>query len=319
MPPTIQKQVWPGDSALLLVHGVGSYRAPDYATVLAALRAAVGEARWASLAVYTALYDEVNDWFAEKLAAANLVQSLLGALHTRFADTQLGAAAAEGAGDVVWPILSRNARGALRELLLAQLRQIVLDGDAAVPVRRMQKLYIVSHSLGCFHTYEALWAAASDPVQALQPVTDGVRFQAVIMMASPVQLIRSVAGDIRSLVPAPGELASLRTGLALPGQPKGARGFQPSARRLISLTGDLDPVGGYLFRKKLGWAFMDLDGQETELDHQQLAGVDSEAALAGALSAARGAPLGLSLTPNNPHDWAGYVSRNAGKVAEWLA
>lgn len=319
MPPPVQSQVWPGDSALLLVHGVGSYQSADYDSLIAALKAALGDARWNSLAVYTALYDELNDWFAEKLQARVMIQSLLQGLRGRFNSPTLGDAAAEGAGDVVWPVLSLNARMALRDLILSQIRQMVSDGDAAVPLRRMQKLYIVCHSLGCFHTYEALHAAATDPAQALQPVSDNVHFRAVVMMASPVKLIRTVAGDIQGLVPSPGGLASLGRGLALPGQQLGAGDFDPIAKRLISLTGNLDPVGGYLFRQQQPWAYMDIPGQLSIVENQQILGLDTEMKLADALHDARTRPGGLSLSPRNPHDWTGYVSRNAAQVATWLS
>jgi hypothetical protein len=320
MPPHVQSQPWPGDSALLLVHGVGSYHRADYDSLIAALKAALGDARWSSLAVYTALYDEVNDWFAEKVQAGALIQQLVGRLRGRFNSATLGDAAAEGAGDVVWPVLSLDARMALRELILAQIGQMVLDGDAAVPFRRMQKLYIVCHSLGCFHTYEALHAAATDPAHALQPVSDNVHFRAVVMMASPVKLIRTVAEDIPLLVPSPGGLASLGPGgLTLPGQQRGAGDFDGIAKRFISLTGNLDPVGGYLFRQALSWAYMNVPGQQSIVEDQQVLGLDTRMKLEDALREAAARPGGLSLSPRNPHNWTGYVSRNAAKVAEWLS
>lgn len=318
MPPIVPSQAWPGDSALLLVHGVGSYTRADYDGLIAALKTAVGPARWGQLAVYTALYDEVNDWFVEKLQAGALVSSLTQGLRGIFGGADLGAAAAEGAGDVVWPVLSGNARLALRDLILSSMRRMVMDGDAAIPLRRHQKYYLVCHSLGCFHTYEALCAATSDPTHALQPVNDDVHFKSVVMMASPVQLIRTVAGRIHGLVP--DGLACLDPGgLAIPSQRKGAGGVDPIAERFVSLTGNLDPVGGYLFRDRLAGAYMDIPGVESIVEDQQLLGLDTRTKLADALRDARALPGGLSLTPQNPHDWSGYVSRNAARVSGWLA
>jgi hypothetical protein len=313
----LQTKDWPGDSALLLVHGVGSYQLADYDSLLQALQLALGP-RWDELAVYTVLYDDINDWFAAKTNAAGLVNRLLAYLGGRFDEPELGPVVAEGAGDVIWPVLSVNARAAIRERVLAQIRQMVLDGDRVVPSRRKQKLYVLCHSLGCFHTYEVLCAAASDPVHGLQPVSDSVRFQSVVMMASPVQLIRTVAQDIRDLIPSPLGLAILKP-LAIPSQASGANGMRPSIQRLVSLTGNLDPVGGFLFRNQLSWAYMNIPGQESEIEQQQLAGIDSRTTLAGVLGGARGNRLGLPLSPNNPHDWTGYVTRNQTKVAKWLA
>ena len=317
MPLPLQTKDWPADSALLLVHGVGSYRLADYDSLLVSLKAALGS-RWDELAVYTVLYDEVNEWFAAKTQAELLIGRLLGYLGGRFAGSDLGSVAAKGGCDVIWPVLSINARGAIREQVLAQLRQMVIDGDRTVPTRLEQKLYIVCHSLGCFHTYEVLCAAASDPIHGLQPVTDGVRFQSVVMMASPVELIRTVARDIRDLIPSPAGLACLGH-LKIPVQARGPAGDQRSIGKLVSLTGTLDPVGGFLFHRQLPWAYMNIPGQVTEIEHQRIAGIDSETALAALLGVARGSRLGLPMAPDNPHDWTGYVTRNQAKVAEWLA
>lgn len=318
MPFVPQTQPWPADSALLLVHGVGSYVRKDYDTVLGALERALGPAIWSRLAVYTVLYDEVNDWFAEKTQAAAMLQTLVGGLQARFPNTNLGQIAAEAVGDVVWPILSRNARAALREAILVQLRQVVLDGDAKGVLRRQQKLHVLGHSLGCFHAYEALWAAATDGMHGLQPVNHGVRFASVVMIASPVQLIRTVAGDLQALVPAAASLATLGQPLGVPAQRQ--PGFDtPSVRRFVSLTGDLDPVGGHLFHQRLPWAYMDLAGAESVIEPQNVAGGNTEPAVADALERARAAPLGISLTPDNPHDWVAYVDRNANRIANWLA
>jgi len=94
--------------------------------------------------------------------------------------------------------------------------------------------------------------------------------------------------------------------------------FVPSTRRLVSLTGTLDPVGGYLMRKPLDWACMKILGQESVVDDQQLLGIGTEKALLVALQGALSGARGLPFTPNNPHDWVGYVDRNAGLVKEWL-
>lgn len=308
---------WPERRAIVLIHGVGSYAKADYKKLLAALEAAVGAGQWRKIAVYTALYDVFNDWVAEKLRCAALVGELVDRLKFHFDSDALGRVAAEGAGDVVWPVLSLDARHALRGAIIAQLQRVVLDGDRAGLRRAQQKITIICHSLGCFHTFEALSAMAKDPRHRLQPVEDAVQFDNVMMFASPVQLIRTVSGWLGRLVPETDDLASLvGHDLSLPGEPNMVGRFIPSTRRLVSITGDLDPVGGHLMKKKLGWAYMDIAGQESHVDEQTLAGPLTRPAMAQAIRAALQDPKGLAFKPDNPHDWVAYVERNGGLVSE---
>src|SRR6185436_3147100 len=205
MPPTlnsdvtsfkIQSQAWKKDSdrALVVIHGVGDYKKADYTKLLASLESAITTAEWKNYAVYTVLYDVLNDWTKEKQQAANLANQLKARLKVNFETSTLGETAAEGAGDILWPVLELDARVALRDAIISQLIEVTRDGfRAGVPFRN-QKISIVAHSLGCFHTYEALSAMAADPQYQMQPVPDAVQFHSVVLMASPVQLIRSVAG-----------------------------------------------------------------------------------------------------------------------------
>jgi hypothetical protein len=304
---------------VVVIHGVGDYKKGDYNKLLASLEQAVGPAKWKTFAVYTVLYDLLNDWAAEKTQASALTDKLIERLKFHFDTSKLGALAAEGAGDVLWPVLELDARSALRDAVLAQLQQAVLDGDNAGILRRDQQISIIGHSLGCFHTYEALSAAAADPRYRMQPAIDKVQFDSVVLMASPVQVIRSVAGWLGQLVPDPDGLYCLRNSrLEMPGQTNAAGRFIPSARRFISLTGTLDPVGGYLMRRKLDWGYMNIAGQESVVDDQQLLAIDDEKGLIAALQGALAGAKGLPFTADNPHDWVGYVDRNAALVKEWL-
>src|SRR6185503_10506380 len=214
-------------------------------------------------------YDVLNDWTKEKQQAANLANQLKARLKVNFETSTLGETAAEGAGDILWPVLELDARVALRDAIISQLIEVTRDGfRAGVPFRN-QKISIVAHSLGCFHTYEALSAMAADPQYHMQPVPDAVQFHSVVLMASPVQLIRSVAGWLGRLVPDADNLYCLRNShLDLPGVTTAFNRFVPSARRLISLTGTNDPVGGHLLGDKLDWAYMNIMGQESRIDHQ---------------------------------------------------
>ena len=327
MPPTVPTDVssfkavsqpWkPGsDRALVVIHGVGDYKKADYTKLLASLETAVTKPEWDQYAVYLVLYDLLNDWTTEKQQAANLANQLIARLKVNFETSTLGETAAEGVGDVLWPVLELDARLAIRDAIIRQLIEVTRDGFRAGVPFRDQKISIVAHSLGCFHTYEALSAMAADPQYRMQPVPDAVQFHSVVMMASPVQLIRSVSGWLGRLIPDPDNLYCLRNSrLELPGVTTVLGRFVPSARRLISLTGTMDPVGGHLMGDKLDWAYMNIVGQESRIDDQ---GTFSRKALTDSLKAAMATRKGLPLAVGNPHDWVGYVDRNAKDVKEWL-
>ena len=277
----------------------------------------MGTTPWSRIAVYTTLYDVFNDWVAEKTQCANLVAQLLSRLKFHFDSDALGQAAAEGAGDVIWPVLSLDARHALRDAIIAQLQRVVLDGDRAGVRRADQKITILCHSLGCFHAYEALSAMAKEPSYRMQPVGDAVQFDNVLMFASPVQLIRTVSGWLGRLVPDADDLACLRgRQLERPGMLNLADRFVPSARRMVSVAGELDPVGGYVFHRRLDWAYMIVPEQESHVDDQSQLEIPTKQALAQSLKDALSGSKGLAFTRGNPHDWVGYVDRNAKVVKE---
>jgi hypothetical protein len=93
----------------------------------------------------------------------------------------------------------------------------------------------------------------------------------------------------------------------------------PSTANWISVTGDLDPIGGHFLRNKSAWAYMNVAGQKSFIDNQALAGgagddVKLASLLKGALST-QGAP---SLKLSNPHSWLGYIDRHKEDLGTWL-
>lgn len=217
MPFTPQSVAWPSDRAILFVHGVGSYKAGDYDNVKVAFESALGADEWKRYAVYEMFWDPISDAVREKLQADGLFDKLLGGLKAIFPSTSLGAAVAEGAGDVLWPVLHADGREALRRAHIRQLQQIEKDGRAKGHARRRMKVVVASHSLGCFHTYETFGEASADDSLAIHPST-GFHVDAWIAVASPVQLIRSAAQVIQGGLPSPNRLHCLRDShLAAPG------------------------------------------------------------------------------------------------------
>jgi len=329
---TPQTQRWPADRAILFVHGIGNAAVGDYRPLVEQVQALLGDDA-KRFAFYFLYYDQINDWFAAKLQAGALFEKLIGGVRSKFsegngagpaASVGLGNAIAEFAGDVLWPVLLADARTAIRTMYLNQLRRIVRDGeDAKVPARR-QHVSIITHSMGCFHTYEALGEAAADKGQGLSPATWGVRFDNVIYMASPVQLIRSVARDIQGIVPSRETLHCASGGaLALPSEANVSGLHIPSARRTVSITGNLDPVGGHLMRSRLPWAYMEFPNEATfepYIDPQQIAtaGAGEDVTLAGLLQSALRDGAAPSITPHNPHDWGAYIARHADQLKSWL-
>ena len=317
-----QTQHWPEDRAILFVHGVGNATNGDYAPLVAQVEELLGD-QAKQFALYFLYYDQVNDWFANKEQAGLAFQRLVSAIRSQSAvtDVSLGNAIAEFAGDVLWPILIADARTAVRETYLNQLRQIIRDGERAGTPVQFQHLSIIAHSMGCFHTYEALCEAAADVGQGLSPARWGVQFDNVIYMASPVQIIRTIAGAISVGVPLQQSLHCLsgpRLDAPFENNISGKR--IESVRRTVSVTGNLDPVGGHFFRAKPEWAYMDLPGQLPIIDQQKIATTNGseELTLANVLQTAVRDHQAPTITPQNPHDWSAYIARHADDLRSWL-
>ncbi len=319
------KRRWNGTRAVLLVHGVGNAQAGQYADLVAKVRDALGP-QSAEVAIYELYYDVFNDWAAAKFDLAGLLSQAVSLVRNRAAeeldDDPLATQIAETAGDVLLPAFSRSARAAVRDAFVAQLLRMVLDGrDAGVP-RENQKLSIICHSLGCFHTFEVLHATAREPNYQLHPTLNATKFQNVIFMASPVQLIRTAFGTVGATIPGAEELATLSgTRLTQPGDPAEYAG---SVHNWVSITGDLDPIGGHFLRRKAPWAYMEVEPQMSLIDRQQLGGDEQDEVTAKAmlLQVLKNASSSDSAPPTfrleNPHSWAGYIDRHLEEIGTWL-
>lgn len=317
MPLKPLSRTWPANRAVLLVHGVGDARPGDYVKVTGHLQAALGAAA-RDVAVYGLHYNAINNWLKEKTALAEKLQQARAIIRLGVGDPELAHAVAEYVGDVLWPLFSRSARAAVREAYLAQLKQLVLDGIDSGVLRANQRISIVGHSLGCFYTYEILHLAATRVSHRLMPRSHAVRFENVILMASPLQLIRTVGEGMGRAIPGGGELAAFAPGgLLLPAQAHNS-GKTPSVTNWISITGELDPVGGYFFRRRASWAYMQLEGQLSIVDSQASLGIDSKAELIARLLAGVFARARPDISLDNPHSWEGYVLRHGPQLARWL-
>ena len=322
MPP--QKQRWPDDRAVLFVHGVGNAKPGSYDALLDQVKKLLG-ADAESFAFYFLYYDQLNAWAAAKLAAADRITDLCRVIRGELTQSAETAEVIAGfAGDVIWPVLLADARNAVRAAYVAQLQQMVLDGKNNGR-RRARDLHmtIIAHSLGCFHTYETLQAITADAGLGLAPATWNTQFDNVIYMASPVQLIRSVTQKLTFAIPLRDKLYSLAGGgLSAPGERDAAGELVPTVReRIVSITGNLDPVGGYFFRSRGDWAYMNLPGQLSIIDKQTPAavpGLNDEQSLAAVLRSALVSGAPPTISPENPHDWSAYVDRHASELKEWM-
>ena len=322
---------WTGTRAALFVHGVGNARPGDYTQVVTKVRDSLASHSQEPVALYELYYDVFNDWAAEKFALAGVLGeavSLFGRKARASVDDELAEQIAETAGDVLLPAFSQSARLAVRDAYVLQLQQMVSDGRDAGVKPQDQRLSIICHSLGCFHTFETLHAVARDRSYELHPTLNLTKFQTVILMASPLKLIRTAFDAIG----ASGDLATLAPSLTQPGDPAEYNG---SVRTWVSITGNLDPIGGYFLRKQAPWAYTDVESKSWRgtwastctsiVDPQQLTGTDASdevntrrlvlAGLRAVLSPAGGAP---SIPLKNPHSWGDYVDRYRKEIAGWL-
>lgn len=298
---------WSGTRAVLLVHGIGdASTGGDGAFPLDVLKTALGDDA-GDVALYRLNYDFINDWLAEKTQLAAGIREMKRLLTGKFGGDDSAATIADYAGDVIWPVLSADLRLAVRDAYIAQLQQIQIDRGESALARGDDPLdyqvTIVAHSLGCFHTYEVLTACADEPAHELRPASDLFTLRSVILMASPVQLIRTVGGAISALVPQASELASLSRPLAIPSETRRGR-TTPITPDFVSVTGDHDPVGGHLLGRRLDWAYMNIPGQRSIIVPQTLVALDTRAGTANALAhaVAAGGPQ-----INDPHSWTAYI------------
>ena len=307
MPFVPQSISWPGTRAVLLVHGIGNASVGQAgAFPLDALKRVLG-AEEPNVAVYVINYDFINDWVATKVDFEAAITALKAALALQLGNGAADAEIADGIGDLLWPVLNPDLRFAVRDAIIAQIDQIHLDRAESALERGDDPLdyqvSVIAHSLGCFHTYEVLTAIADEPSHQLRPASDLVTFDSVMLMASPVQLIRTVAGAISALVPDIVNLATLGRPLAIPSETRRGRVVK-CTEDFISITGSHDPVGGHLLGVKLDWAYMDIPGQISTVVPQHALNINTRDTTALALASAI---AGGGAHVNNPHSWSAYI------------
>ncbi len=282
--------------------------------------------------MYELYYDMFNDWAAAKVNLAGSLAKIVSLFRHRARADLNGSSAtqfAETAGDVLLPAFSQSARLAVRDAYVAQLQRIVSDGVDARVQPQNQRVSIICHSLGCFHTFETLHAVVRNRNYQLHPTINMTKFRNVILVASPLQLIRTAFGAID----APGDdLAILDNRLTQPGDP---RDYHGSVGNWVSITGDLDPIGGYFLRKRAPWAYMDVEGKTWRgrrpatctaiVDEQELLGTGEDGAVDTSGMVHRGLQAALSadsrppsIPLRNPHSWADYVERHVEDIGKWL-
>ncbi len=306
-------QKWPADRAILFVHGIGNAKPGDCDALINLLKEGLG-AEAGKYAYYPLYYDEINDWFKEKANFSEAIKALKNAIKPNLGNDNISDTIAEYSGDIIWPVLSYAAYDTIQTFYAAQLQRMIMDGaDSGVSAAK-QKISIICHSMGCFHTYEMLHKASDNPLLNLTP--DKLCFANVIFMASPVQLIRTVAQKSKALVS--DKLAVLKSsGLFCPSK-KTIFWKYYSTKNWVSITGDYDPVGGYLMKKKLDWAYMDVLTQKSIVDKQDMLNINTAADLASVLGQALISGGPPNITVNNPHSWENYVKNHQEEIKQWL-
>jgi hypothetical protein len=316
-PPPPQSQRWPSDRALLLVHGIGNTKPGDYDPLVAQIQAVLASSA-TKTAIYVIYYDYIDDWFADKQQAGLGAAQLVSELRKNTDATAAGNTIADFVGDIIWPVLLVDARNAIQTAIFVQLRQMILDGITSGH-DQTQHLSIIAHSMGCFHTYEALQAMATGQVDGLSPSADNVVFDNVIYMASPVQIIRTVGRALGPLVPQADAVHCISaSGLSLPSHQPPVGSPVASSRNTVTIAGNLDPVSGYLVRERLDWAYMNLPGATPFIDQEDPLNVTTEQSLASVLQQALQEKAPPKITAQNPHDWGQYVARHASDLQKWL-
>ncbi len=316
---------WTSNRAVLFVHGIGDTTQLNYQAIELRLREILGSDS-GKLAYYGYAYDKYNDMFKDKAqATATLTKAIKDYIPVEGIDEAAGNAIAEFLLDVLWPIAVEDARLLIQSDYIKTLQEMVKDGVVSGFPAADQKISIICHSLGCFQTYEILHRCARELQEGLTPATHGVHFQNVIFMASPVQLIRTIAGGLPFL---PKGLYCLQNGpLRAPSQIStdlsGVAFENYSVRNWISIAGDLDPVGGHWLGKKLKSFYMDVpainqfSGQQSHIDDESLFNIhtlkDWIALIADiAQKKSVGSPV------NDPHSWSEYIERHAADLKKWL-
>ncbi|MEP6763073.1 MAG: hypothetical protein ABJB66_02120 [Gemmatimonadaceae bacterium] len=318
--PIPQSQRWPQTKALLFIHGVGNVAAGSYAEVAEQIQNALGE-HTNDFALYFLYYDQIADWGAARTATALNHARVVNGISSKLPHSKLGNVVADFVGDVLRPTLSADARLNARTAVLHQLRQIRDDGVASgVPVTQ-QRISVIAHSVGCFHLYEALSHASLDPREKLGPSSAQFVLEQLIMMASPVQLVRTIGKALGpSLANSSSIYAVSQPTLRIPAELGANNALVNCAKHVVSITGELDPIGGYFFRDTMTDAYMNLPDQSWFVDEQRVAGIraSEDLSLADIFQNALRDGGFPHISAENPHNWATYLQRHSADIRSWL-
>lgn len=324
MPVQPITQKWESPTAILLVHGIGNGTSDDLIPIENGLRQAISD-NAGSFPCYRFSYEFINDWITEKTQVKKIIGKLKKSIAEKIGDADTTAVLTDYLSDIVWPLISVDIRRAIRKALITQLQQMVKDGIDSGFAKDTQKISIVAHSLGCFHTYEVLHYCATHPEEQLQPATHGVRLENVILMASPVRLIRTAASSIQAIIPEADDLSILSLPeLAFPHERTFYGSISPMVKNWYTITGDLDPVGGHLMRRKLDWAYTDIppnDGlpKATEvIERQSWCSINTIDDLMELMKEAVTGDEFPAISINNPHSWEQYIAHHKQELEQWF-
>jgi hypothetical protein len=87
----------------------------------------------------------------------------------------------------------------------------------------------------------------------------------------------------------------------------------------VSITGDYDPVGGYLVTQRMDWAYMSVRNQVSRIDQQDILNIKTKAELAAVLAQAITANGPPNITLKDPHSWENYVKNHQQEIGQWLS
>jgi hypothetical protein len=90
------------------------------------------------------------------------------------------------------------------------------------------------------------------------------------------------------------------------------------ARRILSLTGNSDPVGGSSLEIAARVGLHEDSGDRLIVEEQNIVGLDSETDLATLIENALTSNQSWAVQAKNPHDWVQYVQNNANRLRQWM-
>ena len=315
-----QSQRWPQNKALLFIHGVGNVSPGGYAEVAEQIQNRLGD-RTNEYALYFLYYNQLADGDAAQNESALTYARVVNGISNKLPHSKLSTVVADFVGDVLRPTLGASARVSARTAVLNQLRQLRDDGVASGVPAAQQHISVIAHSVGCFHLYEALSHAATDKNERLGPLSAQFVLEHLVMMASPLQLMRTIGKALGpALVNGNSIYAVSQPTLGIPAEVGANNALVSCAKHVVSITGELDPIGGYFFRDAMTDAYMTLPGQTWFVDEQHVTATRASEDLSLAdifQNALRDGSVPYIAT-DNPHNWAAYMQRHSDDIKSWL-